>query len=1820
MAEDFKSLISAELDLSKVEQQIRELNKKYNLNLKVDSNGKGAQSLSKLTRNIALAEKQSGSFGATLKNALGIGSAAAVTIRSIQTINRLAKDMVENANRINDSMTQLKIVTKENDEVYKQYGQDVAQTAMEIGASISDLIDLTTTYARLGYSLQESSQLAKYSSMLKNVGDIDVSKTQNAVTAIVKAYDLGANEIESIMDKLVKVGNGFPISVAQIAEGMNNASSSLAAGGNTFEQSVALLTSANTTMQDIAKSSTGLRTIAARIRNVKTELDDLGEVMTDAEYGNLVSALTGANVSLTDENGELRSTYDIIRDIAKVWDNLTSMQQAGLADALAGTRQQAVFYSLINQFDEAEGAMSAMQTSAGELQSSYDIWLESTTAHINQLKAAFEELSSDAVQSGAVNAVVDAATNVVKLLDGVVDVTNAFGGLQTMLIAVAAAWTLTHNGLVADFAFKTFSTIINGVKNGFGNLKNAIGDVTHALPNAVTAWRNYKDGIISANTAMQATMPLITAIAAAIGVAVVAYRKYQQHLEDVADKAKQTAKETKEGLEGLATLKGQLDDGTHSVDELTEAFRKQLTQMGYTNTQIDDLIGQYDNLSDAIDGATQKVKEKSLADAKAWEAAEKRAAQSEYGGLFGFNGVMNLGNKSKGAFGLPDRDLWYRYMPENLEQTVAEAIGAGRQVDSIEDIVGYYDQLLETMEKLNEEAAKESFRTNFVDSIYDSSYYKNIADQITYLEEHFGDYIESVKQVQEMEKEMSSGGSGIIPPDSVDKLTELREQYDELHKSVSGVSAILSEVDKRQSILEDASKEMRENGEISNDTLKTLIDLVGQEENWLDYLEMENGQIKLNTDLWKNRMTEKFDAEIETLESELTVIQSENDELINQIALLQTKNEIMRTASQKLSDPLGTGIKIPGSDIRNKRSMLSDNIDPRMLAQSPEEQALKQEYEDNVDLAKQIRETIELLKAARDTNTREVADIISGKTDKETEEKKKEFNWIEKLIDRLQTKIDKYSKSASSRFITLSNRSKAAKEQIKAVTEQIELQETAYEKYMQLADEVNLSDELKERIREGSLEISEYDEETADLIQKYMDLYEAALECKSAVDELHESLATIYEDEFNRIETEYDNRTAMLDYLTDMYNTGLSTMEAKGYINSAEFYSALTTAVEHNIELLKEELKGLESALQSALDSGEIEMYSEAWYSMTAAIQNVKKSIGSATQQLAEFAKEMREIDWQYFDFMQERISDITAESEFLIDLLDNNPLFDSNGNMTNEGMSVLGLHAIDYNVYMAQADKYAEEILKIEQELANDPYNTDLIERRQELLELQRQSILAAEDEKQALIDLVQNGIEVELDKMRELIDAYKNCLDSMKDLHDYEKKINDQTSELAAIDKQISSLAGDDSEENQATLQKLYSERAEALENLQETEFDRYISEQKKLLDNLYDQYETLLNQRLDDVDVLISELISTVNLNADTIGQTLQVTADSVGYTLSDSMQQIFSNVSSNYGQMQNVVAQYGQGFLSALTTTNGVLQQISQQVANMQTYSNSWANNWIGSVNNSYIPDYSGWTPGGGDYSGGGYNDWDTEIVDDGDTGGYGGGNVGYTPPAPKQITVGGRINAAGATIYRRSDRSDGGTTQYYGSDPIYTVLSQQTNKYGETMLLVRHHSLSSGNTGWFRMNDVRAYAKGGIVDTTGLAWLDGTPQKPESVLNPEMTKTFIEFNEGLQDLRKQRLRGGGYDILPISPPMMPLNAGVPGYDSMVKSRLGVTNYGAETNQDIDFNITIPIDHVENYEDLVTHMRDDPKFEKMMSDMILGRIYTNNPHLKYRTRWK
>ena len=354
-------------------------------------------------------------FSQLSKELLGFYSLHTVAIKVVSTI----KDMINNAVELETAFSDTRIVTHATEQEMRQLGITITDVANETAASIESLVSATTAYARLGYSLEESTILAKYTGMLEKVGNVDTQRAEDAITSIVKAFpdDVAVANIERTMDKLIKTGNNFPISVAQIATGMTNASSALSSAGNSFEQSVALLTAANTTVQNAEKASTALRTMAARIRKTTAGIDDEGDVITEAKHEELIKALTKYHVELTNINDEYRSTYDIMKDIAAHWHEMSSLEQSAVAELVAGTRQQVVFYSIIEHFDEASKAMDAMADSAGTLEESYGVYLKTAAAHIEQFNIAWKTLSMDVVNSDALKRIIDIGTAILKVAD-----------------------------------------------------------------------------------------------------------------------------------------------------------------------------------------------------------------------------------------------------------------------------------------------------------------------------------------------------------------------------------------------------------------------------------------------------------------------------------------------------------------------------------------------------------------------------------------------------------------------------------------------------------------------------------------------------------------------------------------------------------------------------------------------------------------------------------------------------------------------------------------------------------------------------------------------------------------------------------------------------------------------------------------------------------------------------------------------------------------------------------------------------------------------------------------------------------------------------------------------------------------------------------------------------------------------------------------------------------------------------------------------------------------------------------------------------------
>lgn len=796
------------------------------------------------------------------------------------------------------------------------------------------------------------------------------------------------------------------------------------------------------------------------------------------------------------------------------------------------------------------------------------------------------------------------------------------------------------------------------------------------------------------------------------------------------------------------------------------------------------------------------------------------------------------------------------------------------------------------------------------------------------------------------------------------------------------------------------------------------------------------------------------------------------------------------------------------------------------------------------------------------------------------------IDWIEIAINRIERAIDRLSTVATSPFRTLAERINATNDELSQMSYELSMQQSAYDRYMQQANSVGLSSDLASRVRNGTIDINEYDGDTAEKIQDYQEWYEKALDAKDAILELKESIAELYQNKFDDVAKDYENKLSLLEHVTNAYNNGIDNLEERGYLASTKYYEALRNVEKQNIDIRKQELAELTKKMSEAINSGSIKEGSEAWYDFQNQINDVKESIQESETAMIQFGNSIREIKWEHFDYLQEQISNISEEADFLIDLMENSKLYTDNGQLTDTGMATMGLHGQNYNVYMAQADKYAEELLKLNKEIAEAPNNTKLLERRDELLESQRDSILAAEDEKQAIVDMVRDGIELELDALQDLIDKYTESLDSAKNLYDYQKKIKEQTSEIASIQKQLSAYSGDTSEENKAIIQKLQVDLSDAMEDLEETQYDRYISEQKSLLDNLYDEYEMVLNERLDNVDALLSDMIDSVNASSSSICDTLLSQAEKVGYTITDNERAIWSNE----GGAFSIITKYGESFLAQMTTVNDVISKIAIKTGAMVSESDTIANQTVNNTSPSTETDSSVKPPTKPNKPqkpqkpANRFND-DIKRGIAAAIWVYGGSKSGWgnDPDRKKRLTAKfGATNASAVQKYINAHGSNGDLYKYWVST-------------GKSKLSKYYYS---------------AFKKGGLADYTGMAWLDGTPTEPEMVLNPEDTANFIALKDAMRS------------IADGSSPLADLFNGDEGAANILKQLAKIespltargTNVG-----DITYQITIPIDHVQDYNDFMNQMRKDGKFEKMIQSMTVDRLVGGSKIAKNKYQW-
>lgn len=318
---------------------------------------------------------------------------------------------------VDTAMTNLYKVTDETDSKYASFLNKSSKSAQELGRSVSSLVEQTANWAKLGYSIDDSADLAKVSSIYANVGEVSDDTAVSDLVTVMKALNIESSKSINIIDELNNLSNNYAVSASGLGEGLKNSASALALQGNSLEQMLALLTGGGEITQEVGELGNMLKVASLRLASMKGKLDEIGETYEDitsvGKNQTQIYNLTKGQVNILDEqNGKLKDTYTILEEVAGAWNDVNDLDKSSLLELMFGKQRANQGAAIISAFQsgQVQKALEDAQNSAGSAMQEQNKWLDSIEAKMGQFDASFQSLSNTIINSDLIKFFIDLGT------------------------------------------------------------------------------------------------------------------------------------------------------------------------------------------------------------------------------------------------------------------------------------------------------------------------------------------------------------------------------------------------------------------------------------------------------------------------------------------------------------------------------------------------------------------------------------------------------------------------------------------------------------------------------------------------------------------------------------------------------------------------------------------------------------------------------------------------------------------------------------------------------------------------------------------------------------------------------------------------------------------------------------------------------------------------------------------------------------------------------------------------------------------------------------------------------------------------------------------------------------------------------------------------------------------------------------------------------------------------------------------------------------------------------------------------------------------
>ena len=344
--------------------------------------------------------------------------------RVLNTARKEIQQVYQNILKLDEAMTNLRIVTGSNTEQAKSMMNAYNDLAMQLGTTTQAVAQSAAEWLRQGYSVSEANELIKSSTYLSRLGFMDMGQSVTALTSVMKGFRIEATNSMDIVDKLTQLDAKYATTAGDIATALSRTSAVAREAGLNLDQTAAALTTMiDVSQQDAGSVGNAFRTILARYGNVKAtaftslvgdseDVDDTNSSINDTE-----KVLGAIGIKIRSSSSDMRDFDDVMDELADKWVTLTDVEKNAVSTALAGVRQRNIFGIYMENYDTYKQAISEAEKAEGTAARKMQAYNESVAYSINQLSAAWEGFTQKLEASGAVKFFFNSLTAIIENLD-----------------------------------------------------------------------------------------------------------------------------------------------------------------------------------------------------------------------------------------------------------------------------------------------------------------------------------------------------------------------------------------------------------------------------------------------------------------------------------------------------------------------------------------------------------------------------------------------------------------------------------------------------------------------------------------------------------------------------------------------------------------------------------------------------------------------------------------------------------------------------------------------------------------------------------------------------------------------------------------------------------------------------------------------------------------------------------------------------------------------------------------------------------------------------------------------------------------------------------------------------------------------------------------------------------------------------------------------------------------------------------------------------------------------------------------------------------